>query len=119
MNTFNVTVTHTLHPDVLQVLANLFQGASNVQNGKKVNGSKKEVAKELPAATTTTDESPAPSVTPAATISIEQLRSLVQTKAQAGKRDEIKKILGEFGADKVTSLQENQYADFHEKINAL
>lgn len=61
---------------------------------------------------------PRPSVN-GKSISLEKVREAVQKQSQAGKRDAIKALLQEFGAEKVTALQEDQYANFFEKVNAL
>jgi hypothetical protein len=53
------------------------------------------------------------------TVTIEELRSDIQAKAKAGKRDDIKKLLKEFGAASVTELDEEHYGDFKLKLDRL
>ncbi|MBS1776004.1 MAG: hypothetical protein JSS64_06955 [Bacteroidetes bacterium] len=67
---------------------------------------KEAIAKEPPAKTSTK-------------ISVEQVRSSVQAKAKEGKREEIKNLLTEFGAENVTALKEEHYNDFLTKLNGL
>lgn len=52
-------------------------------------------------------------------ITIESLRLLVQEKAKAGKRDEIKAILKKLGAASVTELDEEQYGAFKTQLCSL
>ena len=52
-------------------------------------------------------------------ISVEQIRKAVMAQSQAGKRDEIKALLAELKAERVTDLDSSQYADFLQKVNAL
>lgn len=57
--------------------------------------------------------------TEALEMSIETVRALVQEKSQAGKRAELKKLLAEFGTDRVTDLDPAKYSDFYKKAEAL
>lgn len=52
-------------------------------------------------------------------VTIEVVRAAVQSKAQSGKKEDVKKILGEFNVTKVTDLQKADYPQFLEKVNAL
>lgn len=52
-------------------------------------------------------------------ITVEQLRAAVSQKATAGKRAEIKALLTSFGAENVTSLDKDNYADFLNQVKAL
>lgn len=52
-------------------------------------------------------------------VTIEIVRAAVQSKAQSGKKEDVKKILGEFNVTKVTDLQKADYPQFLEKVNAL
>lgn len=54
-----------------------------------------------------------------ASVSVEMVRKAVMAQSQAGKRDEIKALLAEFKAKRVTDLDSSQYADFLQKVNAL
>jgi hypothetical protein len=124
----NITVTLTANPEFLKVLEGIVKAFAPqtipATNGKKVPGAA-AVAKEekietppvdTPVVSNTTETTPAPKVEG---ITLEVLRAAVRVKAQAGKRDDVKKLLSEFGADKVTNLRQDQYADFHAKIEAL
>lgn len=62
----------------------------------------------------TADQKPASS-----NVTVEQLRSIVRAKAQAGKREELKGLLSEFGSESVTTLPVEKYADFKAKVEAL
>lgn len=53
------------------------------------------------------------------TITVETLRALVRDKAQAGKREGLKAVLAEMGSANVTTLKEDQYAEFKAKVEAL
>lgn len=53
------------------------------------------------------------------TITVEDLRAIVRDKAQAGKREQIKAILTGMDSTSVTTLKEEQYADFLTKVKAL
>lgn len=59
-------------------------------------------------------------------ITVEQLRAVVSQKASAGspeeskkKRTELKNLLSTFGAENVTSLDKDNYADFLNQVKAL
>lgn len=110
----NITLTITLSPEVLSIL----QAFISNFNGKPVKNA--PVAKK----TTETAEPISQPVQSASTetateITIEQVRAAVQEKSQAGKREQIKKILGEFNVAKVTDLVKENYTEFLEKIKTL
>ena len=52
-------------------------------------------------------------------LTIDDLRNLVQEKAQAGKRKELKDILAEYDAPNVSGLGAEHYQEFSEKVKAL
>lgn len=52
-------------------------------------------------------------------ITTEQVRLAVQAKSTAGKKDDVKALLSEFGASNVTTLAKEHYAAFKEKVDAL
>jgi len=72
---------------------------------------KEEVKTEVP-------QEAAP-ITKSEPITIETVRALVQSKATAGKRDEVKALLNAFEVARVTDLDPAQYADFMLKAEAL
>jgi len=52
-------------------------------------------------------------------ITIETVRAAVQTKAQGGKRDQVKSLLTKFEVARVTDLPDTKYAKFLEEVNSL
>ena len=54
-----------------------------------------------------------------AAISIEEIRELVTAKSQSGKRQEIKKLLKEFGAENVSTLEKQHYVAFNARVAEL
>lgn len=126
----NITLTVTLADEVLALVRTFFNNtspaapaapaaASKAEKEKKSTGAAKAIVAEVaaPAAIEEAGTSEAPAI--AETVTIEEVRAAVSAKAQAGKRTEVKGILSEFGADKVTALSSAQYAAFLAKINAL
>lgn len=115
----NITVTHTLAPDILALLQGFTQNANGgtaaappVKEIKQKNV-KQETSARSPAANETKVDDDAVQPT------LERVREAVQTKSQAGKREQLKSLLTEFGTDKVTNLDPKQYAAFLKKVNEL
>lgn len=54
-----------------------------------------------------------------AEVSINDIKKTMSDVVKAGKRAEAKALLEEFGASKVSSLSEDQYSGFFEKLNKL
>jgi hypothetical protein len=109
----NITLTITASDELMEVLKGFIKVSPAEKKTKVEKIKPAEEAKETPApaaASTSTSSEP---------VTIEKVRAAVQEKAQAGKRDAVKKLLSEFGADKVTSLQKEQYSDFLAKVEAL
>lgn len=52
-------------------------------------------------------------------LTIETIRAAIADKSKAGKRDDIKALLKEFGASRATDLTTDQYAEFNAKLSAL
>lgn len=52
-------------------------------------------------------------------VSINDIKKTMSDVVKAGKRSEAKALLEEFGASKVSSLSEDQYSGFFEKLNKL
>ncbi len=52
-------------------------------------------------------------------VKMEQIRALVQAKALAGKKDEIKAALEKYGVEKVPELDKANYQSFYDEIDAL
>ncbi len=83
----------------------LLEAVEDLKDLEKAIAPKKEEVK--PTTATTTD------------ITVEQLRAVVSEKATAGKRTEIKHLLTALGAENVTSLDKDNYADFLNQVKAL
>lgn len=133
----NITVTHTLSPEVLNILEKFVNGfvviptpAHTNGNGKgeQANGSAKklapvkDIAENKPAAKEV--ESPAETTTATAPtsssdIKIEEIRKMVQEKSQAGKKEEVKKLLTKHNAASVTLLAKENYPAFVEDLKKL
>lgn len=124
----NITVTLTAHPEFLSVLQSLVGALANStesvkQSAKKTNGTKMpESTTPITAPVQTSEVNISTDKTPsekAISITIEQIRAAVQKQSGEGKRDQIKALLAEFGADKVTNLTKDQYADFLSRLEKL
>lgn len=118
----DLTINIAIHPDSLNVLKEFITlikaGGTPAATTKServpgLNGAVKidKVEKPIQATGSETNE--------AVRLTIEQVRAAVQKKSTAGKKDQIKSLLGEFGVGKVTDLQPDQYQAFHEKIELL
>ena len=106
-----VTVTHTLAPEVLELFKGLFK--EQPAKVKRENPLKNSDSQPAPAVPATPQSSEATEE-----VTIEQVRAAVQEKSQAGKRDAVKALLTKFGAANVTTLKKDQYADFLTQLNA-
>lgn len=114
----NITLTITLAPEVLSLAEKFVQGLSTSSrqdpepirgNGlAKTESGAQEVPKTEPPVQETKEK-----------ITIEKVRATVQEKAAKGKKDAVKKLLTEFGAENVTSLLQEQYEPFLEKVKEL
>jgi hypothetical protein len=128
----NITVTHTLAPEIIELLKNFGNPTEKIASPeivKEATPVKEIKAKKV--AKTETEESKdtetekqaetksAGTEKPAEQVTFENIRLAVQQKAQGGKRDEVKKLLTEFGVEKVSALEKDQYADFYTKVNKL
>lgn len=142
---FKVNIELSASPALLEAIVNLtavFQNQTGAQpeKAKPTRGKTAELAKpiiptesiaaaEKPAAiiengeiVEKVEETPAAEETPAieeTTITLEDLRSLVRDKAQAGHREAIKKLLTAADAENVTALAKEKYADFKAKVEVL
>jgi len=92
-------------PASLKQIARL-NAIEDLQDLEKAIAPKKEETKETAKVT-------------ASDITVEQLRAAVSQKASAGKRTELKNLLSTFGAENVTSLDKDNYADFLNQVKAL
>ncbi len=66
-----------------------------------------------------TGEKPEKSSTPEKKISITEVRAVMAEKSRAGKTQEIKQLLKEFGADKLSSVSEEQYEELMKRAEVL
>ncbi len=66
-----------------------------------------------------TEEKPEKSSTPEKKISITEVRAVMAEKSRAGKTQEIKQLLKEFGADKLSSVSEEQYEELMKRAEVL
>jgi hypothetical protein len=118
-----IKVTLDASPAFMQVLTTLAtvlqpQAAATAAPVKKAKDTpaKEQPTAELKEATTETGET---TMVVETKVTIEQVRAAVQKAAAGDKRDKVKVLLSEFGADKVTALKAEQYADFLTKVEAL
>lgn len=119
----NIHITHTvtLAPEVLTLLQGFLGKASQSKPPIAPMGStppKKGEATPVPDAGEVKQEATA-TVSKTSDFTLEQVREVVQKKAIGGKREEVKAILTTFGAENVTGLAKEKYAEFLEKVNAL
>lgn len=118
----NITVTITAAPElmnVLQALAKSFTGHSSdgPTNGKVIKA--KDTATQDAKADFSSEAAESKTLKNAKDFTIESVRDAVQKASQLGKRDQVKALLADFGAEKVTNLQKTQYADFVKKLQTL
>jgi hypothetical protein len=119
-----IKVTLTADPSLtklIESLVSVLSPAAHANGKEKVskmavtnNGELKETA--TPVVETKAETVPVPSAKP---ITIEQVRAAVQAKSAGGKKDQVKSLLAEFGADKVTNLIKENYPSFLQKVEAL
>lgn len=134
----NFTIELTASPALLDAIKNLtlaFQGQSapvEASELKKPVSTKTKAVDSIPDKIKPILTAPDPVVVekPDATettevtekeivITLEDLRALVRTKAQAGHRDAIKACLVASGAENVTNLEKDKYAEFKANVEAL
>lgn len=120
----NITLTLTAAPELMTVLQAIAGGFTGTTSSKKTPAKADKNVDAAPAASAqpaTTAAPAAPSVNGAGDsgTTLEMVRAEVQKKAVAGKRNELKTLLGEFGVQNATSLKPEQYDSFMEKVKAL
>lgn len=111
-------VTLTIEADSLSEIARYITGTHEepAKSEKKTTPAKKEVVQEPVAAEPFADKKAEKQETKK--ISLEDVRAAVAEKAVT-KRTEIKALLTEFGADKVTNLDKEKYVDFLAALQKL
>jgi uncharacterized protein with GYD domain len=121
MNKMNITVTHTIDPEVLKLLSTFL---ANV-GGQTIKG---ETLTAVPETKTTKAQKlsdPEKDTTNANTkgeaLSVETLREAAQKvmKESEKKKAAVKKLLEEFDVKSVSTLDKESYSDFYKKLLAL
>lgn len=119
-----VTVTHTIAPEVLDALCNILKGALKTPDVET------ETTDSAPAPTKA-KKAPEPKVRyeakeakeakekPAERITLEDVSDKALQLANSGKRDEVKAALKQFGAAKVSLLDEEQFEGFLTVLNEM
>lgn len=120
----NITVMHTLAPEVIEILKNFSRGIDPLQPvGVEKPVAKKEKQLAAAAASTTATASDnvdaQTSVAAEVEISTEVLRAKTASIIQSGKRAEVAALLTEFGVSKLVDLPKDKYSDFYKKVTAL
>lgn len=123
----NLTVTHTVAPDVLALLQQIAKGTYLVPETTPKNGNGKvkkleNVEKSDTAVTPAGElaqETKTETTTEVKEISDEDLRAYTNPLIEAGKRDEIKKLIAGFGVKKMSEIPQEKRAEFIEKVKAL
>lgn len=111
----NITVTHTLAPEILALLQNLVKSQA--------------IAEQLPAADfkPAAPVKPIKKVEPAAPvdngttekITLEMVRAKAQEISKSGKREQVLALVESFGVDSLPKLDPLNFADFLTKLKAL
>lgn len=129
-----ITVRHeiTFNPEIVAMLQGLFSGkaVSETPAPAKVKREVKPVAEPIAEAVQAVEpdkeEVKEPVKAVATDVTVEQLRAVVSEKASAGTPEESKKmravlknLLSTFGAENVTSLGKDKYAEFLNRVKAL
>lgn len=118
----NITITHTLAPEVVDILKNFSRGVDPLQPVAVAEAPKvvKQTKKELAAVTSAPAElENKPVVTEDLNITTEQVRAKTAEVIQSGKRAEVAKLLTEFGVAKLTELPKEQFASFYKQVAEL
>lgn len=96
-------------------LLEIAEGFAMVAEGyRKMASEGMEIPKDVQ-----TEEKPEKSSTPEKKISITEVRAVMAEKSRAGKTQEIKQLLKEFGADKLSSVSEEQYEELMKRAEVL
>jgi len=96
-------------------LLQIAEGFAMVAEGyRKLASEGMEIPKDVQ-----TEEKPEKSSTPEKKISITEVRAVMAEKSRAGKTQEIKQLLKEFGADKLSSVPEERYEELMKRAEVL
>lgn len=109
----NITLTITLHPEVIALLQQFLSNAPAKTPVKKEGTMEVVRTPAQPAGEVSRNETPAGD-----DIKVEDLRKLVKDKGDAAK-PKIKSILEEYGASSVSTLPKENYSAFKAKVEAL
>jgi len=130
----NITLTLTASPELLTTLNALLNSFGKpavletpdpVSEAVEVEAVEavevKAVEAEAPIKATRKTKKPEEAKDPAALVelTLEHLRERTGTKAKEGKREEIKKLLGDFGASSVFALAPEHYSEYLSQLVAL
>lgn len=138
-----ITVVHTLAPEVLELFAGLIQNRNNAPSVPAVTqqpaNTEKPVAEKpkpkatpavkaevtaTPQAETHTEPEASKDEAPAATgkaYTLEEVRAAAVAKTREGdaKRDAVKALITEYGATAISTLDKEHYGEFMTKLNAI
>ena len=107
----------TFKADSTEKLLTDMRGVIEALEGKPTTKQEPSSAPEEPAKPKT---APKPKeVKEQPSLTLEQVRSKIAEQSKAGKREDIKALLNEFGVARATELTEEQYPAFIEKLSAL
>ena len=96
-------------------LLQIAEGFAMVAEGyRKMASEGMEIPKDIQ-----TEKEPEKSNTPEKKISITEVRAVMAEKSRAGKTQEIKQLLKEFGADKLSSVLEERYEELMKRAEVL
>ena len=110
---FTLTVTSNNPAELAKLLSGI-SGGSLAPVATPRAGKNEETQK------TTTHASDSSVVSEGAiTVTLEMVREKTAEKAQAGKKDAIKKLLAEFNAPNAASLAKENWEDFYNKLSKL
>jgi hypothetical protein len=124
---FEVKLTIGFNPEAVALLTAIIGGAKpvsapaaeapSVKNGKAVRVEKQTA--HVNGHAEEKEEVEESGDTATKVVTLEMARAAVVKKTQAGFRDEVKKLLGEYDVTKVTDLAAQHYAEFLTKVEAL
>jgi len=120
MTEFTLNIKLCASEELLEAIRLLTGGTKQITPEATTKKSRKEQAVQTDQATTDTakaESRAAETSTAETTITREDIRAAVQEKS--GKKHEIKALLKEFGAENVTTLTEENFSAFLEKLNLL
>lgn len=93
----------------LRSLADSIQAVCNAMTSEDVSHSEEKPS----------DQKAAPVEPPKTTVTIEQIRSVLAKKSQAGKTAEVRELLGKFGATKLSEITQDSYSELLKAAEAL